>query len=61
MNVKNIKFKRVTILLPVIDEYKSLTKTLNILLKNSSREIKQIIIKKLRFYFKVDPNLVELL
>tara|TARA_Y200000002_G_scaffold341311_1_gene312416 strand:+ start:76 stop:810 length:735 start_codon:yes stop_codon:yes gene_type:complete len=44
MNVKNIKFKRVTILLPVIDEYKSLTKTLNILLKNSSREIKQIII-----------------
>ena len=26
MNVKNIKFKRVTILLPVIDEYKSLTK-----------------------------------
>ena len=41
MNVKNIKFKGVTILLPVIDEYKSLTKTLDILLKNSSRDIKR--------------------
>ena len=42
--MKNIKFKGVTILLPVIDENKSLKKTLSIILRDKSNDIKKVII-----------------
>jgi hypothetical protein len=44
MNIKKIKFKDLSILLPVIDENKSLQKTLQVILKDNSNDIKKIII-----------------
>lgn len=44
MNVKKINFKGVSILLPVIDENKSLQKTVQVILKNNLKDIDKIII-----------------
>jgi hypothetical protein len=44
MNIRNIKFKGVSVLLPVVDENKSLQKTLQIILRDNLKDIKKIII-----------------
>ena len=62
MKLKNKKFNHVTILLPVIDEYNSLKKTIKIILKNNSKDIKKIIIilhktKSLKKSIELSKNL----